>query len=96
MPKNLDTVLEKQTEKGYRVIALGYRTFPAIDIIKLKRLHRDDVECDLIFAGLVIFENKLKPQTVPIISDLKQAEMKIVMLTGIHEQKKLIYQYIPT
>lgn len=82
VPPELDMVLDRQTEKGYRVIAIGYRTFPAIDIIKLKRLQRDDVECNLIFAGLIIFENKLKPQTTSIISDLRQARMKIVMLTG--------------
>lgn len=80
----MDEVLEKQTEKGYRVIAIGYKTMPATDIIKLKRLHRDEVECNLTFAGLIIFENKLKSQTVPIISDLKQAKMKIVMLTGTY------------
>lgn len=82
MPPDLDSVLEKQTEKGYRVIAVGYRTFPAIDIIKLKRLQRDEVECDLTFAGLIIFENKLKEQTSSVINGLRKAQMKIVMLTG--------------
>lgn len=82
VPPDINVVLEKQTEKGFRVIAIGYRTCPAIDIIKLKRLHRDDVECTLTFTGLIIFENKLKPQTSSIISDLRQAKMRIVMLTG--------------
>ncbi|XKL68889.1 hypothetical protein PGB90_006658 [Kerria lacca] len=82
VPTDLETELEKQTEEGYRVIAIAYRTFPAIDIIKLRKLHRDDVECNLTLAGLIIFENKLKPQTSYIISDLRQAKMKIVMLTG--------------
>lgn len=78
----MNSILENQTEKGYRVIAIGYRTFPPIDIIKMKKLHRDEVECHLTFIGLIIFENKLKPQTTSVICNLQQADMKLVMLTG--------------
>jgi cation-transporting ATPase 13A3/4/5 len=78
----LNAVLEHQTEQGYRVIAIGYRTYPPVDIIRMKKLHRDEVECHLTFAGLIIFENKLKPQTTSVIDNLQQANMKLVMLTG--------------
>jgi len=44
------------------------------------------VESDLIFLGLLIMENMLKPQTTPVIKDLQAAEIRTVMATGIHRK----------
>lgn len=43
---------------------------------------RDVVESDLSFVGLLIMENKLKPETTPVIQQLKQANIPTVMVTG--------------
>ena len=45
--------------------------------------YRDAVECDLKFCGLLVMENKLKPQTLPVIHELQQASIRTVMITGI-------------
>ncbi len=43
---------------------------------------RDQVERDLTFLGLLVMENRLKPETTPIIFKLKQAAIRTVMVTG--------------
>lgn len=43
---------------------------------------REDVESDLRFLGLLVMQNKLKPETKPVILELKQAAIRCVMVTG--------------
>ena len=43
---------------------------------------RDHVENNLTFLGLLVMENRLKPETTPIIRQLKQAAIRTVMVTG--------------
>ena len=42
----------------------------------------DSVESDLELIGLIIFENKLKPETTPVIRELNEANIRTVMVTG--------------
>lgn len=83
IPSNFDAVLSRYAMRGYRVLALAYKEFPAkaklTDLLKRKR---DDLEQNLYFLGFVVFENKLKPETSPTVRDLKQAGLRIVMATG--------------
>lgn len=82
VPNNMESTLHKYAMKGFRIIAMAYKTIPLIDIYKLKRLHREEAENNLTFVGLILFENKLKSKTISIINELQQAKMKIFMLTG--------------
>jgi predicted P-type ATPase len=43
---------------------------------------RDEVEHDLIFGGLIVYENKLKLQTTPVLRELQSASIRTVMITG--------------
>jgi len=45
-------------------------------------LYRDEVERDLTFTGLMIMQNKLKPETAPVITTLRYANIRTVMITG--------------
>ena len=45
----------------------------------------DVVECDLTFAGLIVMQNRLKPQTSPVIQTLLKANIRPVMVTGKRE-----------
>jgi len=45
---------------------------------------REQLECDLIFVGLLVLENRLKPETLPVIRTLKDAAIRTVMVTGWH------------
>ncbi|GFT62271.1 hypothetical protein NPIL_263171, partial [Nephila pilipes] len=42
----------------------------------------DYLEKDLEFLGLVVLENKLKPETVPALKTLKDANIRSVMVTA--------------
>ena len=42
----------------------------------------DAVESELEFVGLIVFENKLKPETAPVIRELHEANIRNVMVTG--------------
>ena len=43
----------------------------------------DSVESELQFVGLIVFENKLKPETTPVIHELRDADIRTVMVTGL-------------
>ncbi|KAK2576199.1 hypothetical protein KPH14_008404 [Odynerus spinipes] len=43
---------------------------------------RDEVEQNLEFLGLVILENRLKEPTIPVIKELREADIHVVMITG--------------
>lgn len=45
-------------------------------------MRREEAESDLIFAGFIIFENKLKPQTAGALAELQEAGIRQVMCTG--------------
>lgn len=82
VPEDLMSTLQEYTEQGYRVIALGYRILEGTNFVQVQRMSRSEIERDLIFCGLIILENRLKPQTTGIISMLKGAQIKVIMVTG--------------
>ena len=44
--------------------------------------HSEVVECDLVFVGLIVMQNRLKPETTPVISTLTSAALRTIMITG--------------
>ena len=49
---------------------------------KIQRLDRSEVEKDLHFLGFVVFENRLKPETKPVLHQLTKANIRSIMVTG--------------
>uniref|UniRef100_A0A1B6M5K1 Cation-transporting ATPase n=1 Tax=Graphocephala atropunctata TaxID=36148 RepID=A0A1B6M5K1_9HEMI len=82
VPQNIVSTLQEYTEQGYRVIAVGYRILDEVDYVHVQKLRRSEVERDFEFIGLIVMENRLKPQTTGVISMLKGAQIKVVMVTG--------------
>lgn len=76
-PASFDDLLYQYTHRGYRVIACAWR-----NLQNLSDYTREQVECDLEFCGLIIFENKLKPQSAPVIRTLRNAGIGTIMCTG--------------
>lgn len=64
------------------MIALAHKSLNRLTYAKVQRVVREVVEADLTFLGFVILENRLKPETMPVISALNAASIKIVMVTG--------------
>lgn len=82
VPTDLNSVLEEYTQEGYRVLALAYKGLPRVSYVKVQRLLREDVESNLIFLGLIIMENRLKPESTGIIGMLRNASIRTIMVTG--------------
>lgn len=81
IPRDFDQVLLDYTNHGYRVIAMAGKPIK-MSWPKLQRLKRDMVEDDLIFMGFLVFENKLKPTTAPVLDELRGAKIRQIMCTG--------------
>ncbi|KAA8911088.1 P-type ATPase-like protein [Sphaerosporella brunnea] len=81
-PPDYDQVLENYTRSGYRVIACAAKHIPNLSWIKAQKMRREDAESGLNFAGFIIFENKLKESTTPVIEELRRAAIRTVMCTG--------------
>lgn len=65
------------------MIALAYKQLEKkITYAKVQRMSRESIESDLSFLGLVILENRLKPDTTSIINNLSAANIRSVMVTG--------------
>ncbi|KAJ2280135.1 hypothetical protein EV176_001163 [Coemansia sp. RSA 451] len=79
VPKNYDTVLNTHTQGGYRVISLAGRM---LDIDAAQLLNRKSIECDLVFLGFLVFENRLKPATASVLCELRDARIRTIMCTG--------------
>lgn len=93
VPKNIFKVLKEYTEKGYRVIALGSKQLAkGTNYLKIKKMRREEAECDLEFVGLIVLENRLKHETTSVIKELKDADIKVVMITGLYKlQRHIIF-----
>ncbi|KAJ3167481.1 hypothetical protein HK101_011775 [Irineochytrium annulatum] len=82
LPADYDELLKNYAHHGYRVIACAWKRLENISWLKVMRMKRDDVERDLDFLGFIVFENKLKPGTAPVIESLNRAKIRQVMCTG--------------
>ncbi|XP_062505188.1 polyamine-transporting ATPase 13A3-like [Corticium candelabrum] len=81
VPEMFHDELKSLTARGYRVLALAWKPLD-VRPLRADRLTRKDVECDLRFLGLLVMQNKLKPETKPVIMELKSAAIRCVMATG--------------
>ncbi|XP_073824966.1 endoplasmic reticulum transmembrane helix translocase-like [Musca autumnalis] len=82
VPKNYEKTFLEYSRRGARVLALGIKDFGTLSSQQVRELKREDVECDLTFAGFVIISCPMKPDSKSVIKELIQASHKVVMITG--------------
>ena len=83
IPINYDDVAYHHMSRGRRVLAMAYRDVGTIRNLQLlKDNGRDKVECNLLFAGFLVLDCPLKPDSKTVISDLKKGGLGVVMITG--------------
>ncbi|XP_055864481.1 polyamine-transporting ATPase 13A3-like [Biomphalaria glabrata] len=83
IPQNFHQVLQSYTQHGYRVIALASKQLSSkLNYVKVQRINREQVEHNLTFLGLLVMENRLKPQSAPVICELNDADIRTIMVTG--------------
>lgn len=78
IPDNYEEKILDYTMKGYRILAFGYK------FIKKEQLldNVQEFESDLIFLGLMLMQNNIKPQTYETIKSLKENDIHVLMITG--------------
>ncbi|TPP56645.1 putative cation-transporting atpase worm [Fasciola gigantica] len=81
VPSNFHSVLLEYTREGYRVLALAWRPLK-ISYTRMLKIQRERVEQDLLFLGLLVMENRLKPESASVIQVLRNANVRPVMVTG--------------
>jgi cation-transporting ATPase 13A1 len=68
---------------GQRVLAIGYRKLGSKDSISVwKKRGRKQVECNLTFAGFIVLDCPIKPDTKKVIKELRKSGHHTVMITG--------------
>ncbi|KAJ0277708.1 hypothetical protein Brms1b_010928 [Colletotrichum noveboracense] len=50
--------------------------------VKAQKMKRHEAESDLEFTGFIIFENKLKPTTASVLTELLDSNISATMVTG--------------
>ncbi|KAK3561806.1 hypothetical protein QTP86_014386 [Hemibagrus guttatus] len=83
VPQDFAEVLEDYTKQGFRVIALAHRRLESkLTWHKVQNINRNHIETNMEFLGLIIMQNKLKPETPGVLEVLRQANIRTVMVTG--------------
>ena len=88
IPPDYNRILAEYAQQGFRVLACAGRQLNAdsdtsiLNWSQIQKLGRKQVESNLDFLGFIIFENKLKSETAPVIRTLHQANIATVMSTG--------------
>ncbi|KAJ7394646.1 hypothetical protein OS493_000466 [Desmophyllum pertusum] len=83
VPADFHDVLQDYTMRGYRVLGVAWKPLDTkLSWHQVHRVTRNYIESNLIFLGLMILQNALKPQTSPVIQMLHSADIRTVMVTG--------------
>ncbi|KAM3931840.1 putative cation-transporting ATPase 13A4 [Leptodactylus fuscus] len=82
VPCEFSKELEHYTFQGLRVIAVACKNLKIDNYEDLQSIEREEVERDMEFLGLLILENRLKPETSGVIEELRAANIRTVMITG--------------
>ncbi|CUT99643.1 cation transporting ATPase 13A3 [Echinococcus multilocularis] len=93
VPKDFENKLSYFARRGHRVLALAWKPICRttnsesgesggvwVKIYQFQK--REDFECDLRFLGLVVLDNPPKPESEPTISELLNANFRVIMATG--------------
>ena len=81
IPPDFNDVLKKYTMKGFRVLAFSYKNVK-ISYLESQTIKREKLENKMIFLGLLIVQNQLKPETAETIAILNKANIRLAMATG--------------
>jgi manganese-transporting P-type ATPase len=83
LPQDFDAVSFHHMNRGRRVLAMAYRDVGPIGRLQeLKDSGRDAIERNLVFAGFLVLDCPLKPDSKSVISELRKSGHKVAMITG--------------
>lgn len=86
IPANFDEITSQSARVGCYVLGMAHRDLGILSQQDEEELAthctRDQLESDLTFIGLVLFKNLLKEDTADAIQQIKQGDVRVVMITG--------------
>lgn len=82
VPADYEKVYLEYARRGARVLALGIKDLGTLGAQRVREMKREEVECDLTFAGFLIISCPMKPDSKSVIKELIQSSHKVVMITG--------------
>ncbi|XP_056895921.1 cation-transporting ATPase 13A2 isoform X2 [Takifugu flavidus] len=80
VPPQFSSQLQMFSSEGLRVLALAYKPLDRTD--NLKTIERRELEKDMLFLGLLMMKNMVKPQSKEVINILREAQLRCIMVTG--------------
>nr|XP_057940919.1 cation-transporting ATPase 13A2 isoform X2 [Doryrhamphus excisus] len=80
VPPQFSSKLRSFSSEGLRVLALAYK--PMDKSADLSTIERGEVEQDMLFLGLLMMKNLVKPESSKVIDMLRMARLRTVMVTG--------------
>lgn len=84
-PPNYEETFKHFTRNGGRVLALAYKYLAQdaeLGMTRINDLKREQVECDLHFAGFLVLQCPLKDDAVQAVRMLNESSHRVVMITG--------------
>ncbi|KIX04148.1 uncharacterized protein Z518_07702 [Rhinocladiella mackenziei CBS 650.93] len=84
-PPKYEETFKYFTRNGARVLALGYKYLSTESELGQKRINdlkREEVECDLQFAGFLVLQTPLKEDAIKAVQMLNESSHRVVMITG--------------
>ncbi|OQN98061.1 hypothetical protein B0A48_15893 [Cryoendolithus antarcticus] len=85
IPDKYEETFKYFSRNGARVLALGYKFLSTNDEIsqnKINNLKREEVECDLQFAGFLVLQCPLKDDAMKAVRMLNESSHRVIMITG--------------
>lgn len=85
VPPKYEETFKYFSRNGARVLALAYKYLSASDEIgqnRINHLKREEVECDLYFAGFLVLQCPLKNDAFKAVRMLNESSHRVVMITG--------------
>ncbi|OII76668.1 E1-E2 ATPase family protein [Cryptosporidium andersoni] len=74
--------LESLSLKGYYLISMGFKKIEYQYISSYLTSHRNEVENKLIPMGILLFDNKIRPEAQQILNSLVNSDILPIMITG--------------
>uniref|UniRef100_A0A0K0EAT2 Cation-transporting ATPase n=1 Tax=Strongyloides stercoralis TaxID=6248 RepID=A0A0K0EAT2_STRER len=82
IPSDFIDIVKEYTKKGYRLIAVAYKDLSHVNFTKALKISRSELENNLRMLGIIVMENKIKPQSFSVIDELNEAGIRTLMVTG--------------